>query len=259
MQETFTGTTVEEAVQNGLSSLNVSEQQVKVEVDDPGKKGLFGIGRRDAVVTLIIIDPELKRYTLTELKDNIQKNAGNEEEPAVVTDELVEEKVIEEPVQQAEERQKAKKDLSASVDGTLQYLIQILKHMGIEATGVVATKSNEVSINLDSVDAARIIGKRGHTLNALQTVAETHLQQTHKGYVTVMLDIENYREKRKGTLENLALNMAQKALTSQEPVQFEPMPNYERKIIHQVLMKMKNIETYSEGREPHRYLVIKSK
>lgn len=111
--------------------------------------------------------------------------------------------------------------------------------MGIEATGVVATKSNEVSINLDSVDAARIIGKRGHTLNALQTVAETHLQQTHKGYVTVMLDIENYREKRKGTLENLALNMAQKALTSQEPVQFEPMPNYERKIIHQVLMKIK--------------------
>ncbi len=258
MQETFTGTTVEEAIQNGLSSFNVSEQQVKIEIEDPGKKGLFGIGRRAAVVRLTIIDPELKRYTLAELKSNAQVSE-DEELPVIISEPQSQAPVNEAAERNAEESQKPKKDLTASAELTLHYLLQILKQMDIEATGTVTTKSNEVGINLESADAARIIGKRGHTLNALQTVAQTYIQQIHKGYVTVMIDIENYREKRRETLENLALNMAQKALRSHEPVKFEPMPNYERKIIHQVLVKMKNIETYSEGREPHRYLVIKSK
>lgn len=257
MQETFTGTTVEEAIQNGLSSLNVSEQQVKIEIEDPGKKGLFGVGRRAAVVSLTIIDPELKRYTLAELKSNAE--VSEDEEPVIISEPQSQATVNEAAERNAEESQKPKKDLTASAGQTLQYLLQILKRMNIEATGTVTTKSNEVGINLESADAARIIGKRGHTLNALQTVAQTYIQQSHKSYVTVMIDIENYRQKRRETLENLALNMAQKTLRSHEPVKFEPMPNYERKIIHQVLVKMKNIETYSEGREPHRYLVIKSK
>ena len=80
-----------------------------------------------------------------------------------------------------------------------------------------------------------------------------------KGYYTLILDIESYREKRKETLEKLAVNMAKKATQTKRPVKLEPMPNFERKIMHQAVSKIENIETYSEGREPHRYLVIKNK
>ncbi|TDM02166.1 RNA-binding cell elongation regulator Jag/EloR [Macrococcus carouselicus] len=265
MQETFTGTTVEEAVQLGLKTWNLSENQVKIDIEEQGKKGLFGIGRREAVVTLTVIDPALKKYSLEELKQtNIQsaaavtaEKAENELKPGPPDDEAAEEVVDNQ--KEAADRSAAKKLVTESADRTLDYLVQILKEMGIEATGEVMVKSNDVRINLISRDAARIIGKRGYTLNALQTVAQTHIQQTYKGYITVLLDIENYREKRKEILENLALNMAQKAQQTHEPVKFEPMPNYERKIIHQVLTRMSDIETYSEGREPHRYLVIKGK
>ncbi|GGB09629.1 protein jag [Macrococcus hajekii] len=246
MQDRFRGATVEEAVQQGLKSWHVDEQQVKIEVEDQGKKGLFGFGRREAIVSLTIIDPELKKYTLAELKNRtVEKEAGQENEAK------------DEP--EIERVSVPKKDLTASAEKTLSYVVAVLEEMNISASGEVIAKGNEVTLNLVSEDAARIIGKRGHVLNALQVIAQTYIQQVHKGYITLMLDIENYREKRKEILENLALNMANKALDDEEMVKFEPMPNYERKIIHQVLGRIPNIETYSEGREPHRYLVIRAK
>lgn len=234
LEQSFVDVTVEAAIQQGLNSLNVTEDQVKIEVIQLGKKGLFGFGRRDAEVKLTVIDPLLKKQ--------------------------VEEFVVVEPVEEVQsEKQMAKHRLSDSALATSQYIESIIHEMGLAAETIIEMKGNEVLITIESAQAARIIGKRGQTLNALQTLAQVYIQNVHRSFVTVTLNIEHYREKRKETLETLALNMADKARRTKETVKFEPMPNYERKIMHQILAKMNDVETYSEGREPHRYLVIKSK
>lgn len=229
LEQSFVDVTVEAAIQQGLNSLNVTEDQVKIEVIQLGKKGLFGFGQRDAEVKLTVIDPLLKKQV--------------DEEPS--------EEIIESP--------SVKDRLPHSAAETAQYIERIIHEMGLEAETDVSVNGSEVLITIESAFAARIIGKRGQTLNALQTLAQVYIQNVQRSFVTVTLDIEGYREKRKETLEALALNMADKARRTNHAVKFEPMPNYERKIMHQILAKMNDVETYSEGREPHRYLVIKSK
>ena len=114
----------------------------------------------------------------------------------------------------------------------------------------------EVTINIFSKTAAKVIGKRGTTLNALGEIAQHYFNRIYRGYGRIILDTENYREKRKETLENLAINMSKKAVRTDLPVHLEPMPAYERKIIHNVLYNVTNIKTYSSGKEPNRHIVI---
>lgn len=131
--------------------------------------------------------------------------------------------------------------------------------MNIERTSEVEVLENEVHIELFSPMAAKLIGKRGITLNALQEVAQQFFNSIYRSYGVVTLDVENYREKRRETLENLAVNMSKKAKRIEGPVKLEPMPSFERKIMHHVLSGIEGIETYSEGAEPNRYIVIEKK
>lgn len=128
--------------------------------------------------------------------------------------------------------------------------------MDIPNTTSVSINRNEVTITFEAEKSAKIIGKRGATLNALQELAHTYFNGHYKQFGLVFLDVENYREKRKEILENLAINMSKKAIRTNQPVKLEPMPSFERKIMHNVLTDVHNIETYSEGQEPNRYLVI---
>ena len=113
-----------------------------------------------------------------------------------------------------------------------------------------------VSFKLNSEKAALLIGKRGQTLNALQQLTQLVLNKTAKSFMVLQMDVEDYRERRQVALEQLAERMADKAIRSRRPVAFEPMASYERKIIHNILANRLDIETYSEGNEPNRYLVI---
>ena len=113
-----------------------------------------------------------------------------------------------------------------------------------------------VYFNLESEKAALLIGKRGSTLNALQQLTQLVLNKTAKTYLNLRLDVENYRERRQVALEQLAERMADKALRTGRKVSLEPMPSYERKIIHNALANRVDVETYSEGTEPNRHLVI---
>lgn len=246
LEQTFIDVTVEDAINKGLEIMNVSESQVKIEVLNPGKKGIFGIGRQNAEVKLSIIDPEVKREKtsipiINESSDNNRVDMSEEIAP-------------EEDIDTKSNRKQE------SVELVKDYVMQIVAAMGYEASAEIFYKNNsEVIINISSAEASRIIGKRGQVLNSLQVLAQNYFNQLEKGFTTITLDIENYREKRRETLQNLALNMSKKAIATGKPVKFEPMPNYERKIMHQMLAKIENIETYSEGREPHRYLVIRAR
>ena len=101
-----------------------------------------------------------------------------------------------------------------------------------------------------------LIGKRGQTLDSLQYLVSLVVNRDQKDYVRVKLDTENYRKRRKETLENLAKNIAYKVRRSRKPVSLEPLNPYERRIIHSALQNNKYVETYSEGNEPYRHVVV---
>ncbi|UTH13796.1 RNA-binding cell elongation regulator Jag/EloR [Macrococcus equipercicus] len=262
LQKTFTGRTVEEAVQLGLSEMNVTENQVKIDVLKPGKKGWFGFGQCDAEVNLTIIDPELKKLadlnTTAAPAEKFRSVVAIQREPFIKdTSELKKSTAAE--LLKEQKPADGRLNISDNAEKTADYVKAVISALDIKVTSACRIKGNDITIELFSDEAARIIGKHGQVLNALQVLAQTYFQNIQKSFVTVTIDIENYRAKRKETLETLALNMAGKAKATKRPVKFEPMPNYERKIMHQMLTRMKDIETYSEGREPNRYLVIKAK
>ena len=101
-----------------------------------------------------------------------------------------------------------------------------------------------------------LIGKRGQTLESLQYLTSLVVNKGDNAYVRVKLDTENYRSRRKDTLENLAKNIAFKVKKTRKPVSLEPMNPYERRIIHSALQGNKFVETYSEGNEPYRHVVV---
>lgn len=264
LKSRYEGQSVEQALQQGLEDLNVQEQQVRIDVINEGKKGIFGFMKQDAQIELTVIDPELKQFESIEALKN--RHASVEEDNSPITDEvthqedtIIEEKDIQSETVIREDRNQKKDSLNEVAQNTLDYVLNIIREMNIDVDGSYEIKSNTIYINMTSNNAAYIIGKRGQILNALQIVGQNYMHQFVKGYYTLILDIESYREKRKETLEKLALNMAKKATQTKRSVKLEPMPNFERKIMHQAVSKIENIETYSEGREPHRYLVIKNK
>ena len=117
-------------------------------------------------------------------------------------------------------------------------------------------EEKELSITLEGDDMGILIGKRGQTLDSLQYLVSLIVNKNSDGYLRVKLDTENYREKRKKTLETLAKNIAYKVKRTKRPVSLEPMNPYERRIIHAALQNDKYVLTRSEGEEPFRHVVI---
>ena len=115
---------------------------------------------------------------------------------------------------------------------------------------------NEMNIDLSGDDMGVLIGKRGQTLDSLQYLVSLVVNKGNEDYIRVKVDTENYRERRKSTLENLAKNMAYKVKRTRRPLHLEPMNPYERRIIHSALQNDKFVTTYSEGEEPYRHVVI---
>ncbi len=128
--------------------------------------------------------------------------------------------------------------------------------MNINYSGEYASEINELTVNLSGDDMGVLIGKRGQTLDALQYLTSQVVNKHQNGFIRVKLDTENYRERRKETLEAFAVNMAHKVKRNKRPVVLEPMNAYERRIIHSVLQSEKDIITRSEGEEPYRHVVI---
>ncbi len=145
------------------------------------------------------------------------------------------------------------------IEEAKNFLLSIMKQMDVDAKIEVKREGKNVEFQLSGEKIALVIGKRGQTLNALQSLTQLVLNRYSQQFLTIILDAENYRAKRKETLENLAAKLADKALRTNRKVALEPMPSYERKIIHAALMRMNQVETFSEGQEPGRHIVIAPK
>ena len=146
-------------------------------------------------------------------------------------------------------------------DKAVDFLSKIFLSMNIEVSIAAAynEEEQELSINLEGEDMGILIGKRGQTLDSLQYLVSLVVNKSSSDYIRVKLDTENYRERRKETLETLAKNIAYKVKRTKRSVSLEPMNPYERRIIHSALQGNKFVETVSEGEEPYRHVVVKLK
>lgn len=242
-QLTQIGSSVEEAIQLALQKLGTTRDQVDVEVLQEGKKGFLGFGARPFEVRVTekeqVIIPEPAAPVVVE---------EPVEEPTVENGDITGQVTRQEPAQEQE---------VDPIEEAKAYLTDIAQGMGIEDLSISHTVEGKyVLFTLESEKAAYLIGKRGQTLNALQQLTQLVLNKSSKSFLLARLDVENYRERREQALEVLAERMADKAVRTGKMVQLEPMLSSERKIIHNQLANRIDIETYSEGVEPNRYLVI---
>ncbi len=155
-------------------------------------------------------------------------------------------------------RAKVKEEEKPAVE---DFLCKVFEAMGVKAEAEINFDEEEkvMNVNLTGDDMGMLIGKRGQTLDSLQYLVSLVANKDSDTYIKVKLDTENYRERRKETLENLAKNIANKVRRTRHSVALEPMNPYERRIIHSVLQNNKFVETHSEGEEPYRKVIVSLK
>ena len=138
------------------------------------------------------------------------------------------------------------------------FLNKLFSCMGIEVELVIGYKEEEgeMDIELKGEDMGLLIGKRGQTLDSIQYLTSLVANKDLEDYVKIKMDTENYRQRRKETIENLAKNIASKVKRTRRNVSLEPMNPYERRIIHSVLQSDPAVSTHSEGEEPYRRVVV---
>ena len=276
--------TVDEAIKNGLTDLGLKEEDVKIEVLEGGSAGIFGLFKKEARVKLSPLDSEFKKEdkpkveekevkevkeVKTEVKEEVKEQKQEEkvivkEKEAPVAEKTTEEK--EAPVAEKEEvkeqRPKREDYIVKNQDKIVSYLQNIVIAMGYpDATVEFSEDGNRhFTLNIKTEEnTSLIIGKRGSTLNSLQFLVNNYAKKFSSHFFRIEVDCDDYRESRKKTLEELALNLAKKSKKTGRPVELEPMTSVERKIIHNALTGIKNVETESRGDEPYRYLVITAK
>ncbi len=145
------------------------------------------------------------------------------------------------------------------VEESKRFLEDVSQKMGVKALVEVKQDGKHVEFKLSGEKIALLIGKRGQTLNALQYLTQLFINRDSDQFWTVIVDAEEYRLRRKQTLEHLAKRLADKSVAIRKKVALEPMPSFERKILHSILTKDHRINSHSEGKDPHRHIVIEPK
>ena len=229
----FTGKNVDDALTEALISLETTSDKVEWEVIEKESKGVLGLFSRPARIRVKVKQEEKKEEVV--VKPQVR--------PTVTTATNI-------------------ASASATVDSGIAevartFMLNVLKEMNINAEVKIELKEgNQLDIDIVGEDMGVLIGKRGQTLDSLQYLTSLVVNKESSVYVKVKLDTENYRERRKETLENLARNIAYKVKRSKHSVSLEPMNPYERRIIHSALQYDKFVDTHSEGEEPYRRVVV---
>ena len=257
--------TVDDAINEGLARLGTTSDKMEVDVIERESSGFLGLfGKHDAKV----------RVRLKEIKPApvVEKKVVKDTKPASVRNN-VETKTEEKPVVDIQRKPKKKFDEIEKIEpvsadrqekaktDAIKFLTDVFNAMRLEASINVEfdAAENELSIDVKAEDMGVLIGKRGQTLDSLQYIVSLAINKDSNEYVKVKLDSENYRIRRKETLENLAKNIASKVKRTGRQVSLEPMNSFERRIIHSALQGDPDCETFSEGNDPYRKVVVKPK
>lgn len=149
--------------------------------------------------------------------------------------------------------------VKSSIEDTAKdFLNEVFRAMGLTVVIDIDynEENNSMNVNLSGDEMGILIGKRGQTLDSLQYLVSLVVNKDVESYIHIKVDTENYRQRRKETLENLAKNISYKVKRTKRPVSLEPMNPYERRIIHSALQNDKYVTTHSEGEEPFRHVVV---
>ena len=251
-----TDTSVEKAIQKGLRQLGLTKEEVVVEVLSEGKKGLFGFGQKDAIVALtpVVKEEVVEEVSTPAVEKEVEEVVVSEDES--FEEEFEDEFEDEEDVEGSENEETTVDRLEEAAHVTKAYLEGIANTYGAEATVTVEVRRDRMTLVFDTDKQGLLFGKHGKILNALQVLAQVSVHRFVKGRISVQVDVGDYRARRSETLQQIAERTARKVLKTKQPVYLEPLPAYERKQIHAALSKNKRISTHSEGKEPHRYLVV---
>ena len=287
---TVSAKTVDDAITEASIQLGVSSDQMEYDVIEKGSAGFFGIGSKQAVIRarlkkveepvyeeVVKVEekkieekkPEERKHQERKHSDkkhhdkkHVDKHVENTVDKKTEKKEFKKEVVKEEKAVEIVEEPKKEIEITVVTEETMkiceEFLVDVLKAMGMEAVEVNSKidEDGALSIELKGDNMGILIGKRGQTLDSLQYLTNRVANKSQDGYVRVKLDTEDYRRRRKQTLENLAKNIAYKVKRSRKAVALEPMNPYERRIIHSALQGDERVSTHSEGEEPYRRVVI---
>lgn len=244
-----TGKTVEDAVKAALAELGVSRDQAEVEVLEESKPSLLGLfGGRDAKVRVTVKEVEPEAPAAPEAAEEAAPEAA---EAPVEETEAAPQEDAKAPADREEERQ-------AAAAAAKAFLEEIFRAMGMDLLieKFISRKDEEIILKIHGDGIGVLIGKHGQTLDALQYLTNLAGNRGRKNWNRIILDAENYRERRRETLERLARNLADRVKRTRKKAMLEPMNPYERKIVHMSLQNDPAVTTYSEGEEPYRKVVI---
>lgn len=233
-----TGKTVEEAIEVALGKLGVTEEQVEIRVLTQPSRGLFGlIGSRDAEIEAVV-----------------KESSVPEDSPAPEAEEA-------DPVPEAEVAQAVaapdRLDPVRSIENAVQFLKDVIRSMGLTAeVSVRREKDGQYLFRIEGDRLGILIGRRGQTLDALQYLVNLVANKRSDSFLRIVLDAQEYRARRKETLERLADRLAKQVIRERRDIELEPMPAHERKIIHTRLQGHSRIGTRSVGEEPNRKVMI---
>ena len=270
--------TVDDAITKACIDLGLSSDQLDIQVISEGSAGFLGLGSKPAVI-------QVRKKEIPEEKPEVQVK----EKSAEKTEKVSRPKHAASKEKKAEKSQKsAKAETKTSADEAVNaeespkkeavvertdeevvtmkaaassFLEGVFKAMDlpVNITMTYSKEDDSLDIDFEGEDMGILIGKRGQTLDSLQYLVSLVVNKDQKNYVRVKLDTEDYRRRRRETLENLAKNIAYKVRRSRRSVSLEAMNPYERRIIHSALQNNRYVETHSEGNEPYRHVVVTAK
>ena len=279
----FSAKTVDEAITKACLDFETSSENLEIQVLFEGSSGFLGFGAKPARINVrrkevslpeepvieeaVPVKEERKEAPKEERKEakkEFKSEPRREPKREPKKDARKAEAFKEDVKPQHEERkvvERTEEEITAVKADAEKFLSGVFKAMELEVEIKMEYKSAEGNLEIEFLgeDMCILIGKRGQTLDSLQYLTSLVVNKGRQGYIRVKLDTEDYRNRRKETLENLAKSIAYKVRKTRKPVSLEPMNPYERRIIHSALQGNRYVETYSEGNEPYRHVVVKLK
>ena len=264
---TVSAKTLDDAITEALVQLGVTSDRLDYIVVEKGSEGFLGIGRKQAVIKARrkreekpVEETVEESKVETPVKEEVKPEKKTEKKPAKEHSHTKKNVREEKPEVKSEPKKEVElaKVEPQTIETCEKFIYDVMNAMGMDDVKVTSVVDEEgaLSINMEGSNMGILIGKRGQTLDSLQYLTNRVANKMQDGYVRVKLDTEDYRSRRKETLENLAKNIASKVKRTRKTVSLEPMNPYERRIIHSALQSDPAVSTHSEGEEPYRRVVV---
>ena len=255
---TVSAKTLDDAITEALVQLGVTSDRLDYIVVEKGSEGFLGIGRKQAVIKARrkreekpVEETVEESKVETPVKEEVKPEKKTEKKPAKEHSHTKKNVREEKPEVKSEPKKEVElaKVEPQTIETCEKFIYDVMNAMGMDDVKVTSVVDEGSNMGI-------LIGKRGQTLDSLQYLTNRVANKMQDGYVRVKLDTEDYRRRRKETLENLAKNIASKVKRTRKTVSLEPMNPYERRIIHSALQSDPAVSTHSEGEEPYRRVVV---